>query len=253
MTEKTPLFSIITVTYNASSVIWPTLMSVKEQTMTDYEYLVVDGASRDATVQLVNTAQVPQTHVWSEEDSGLYDAMNKAIDFAKGKYLIFLNAGDAFAGSNVLARMANAAAEDADIIYGQTQLVNEERNVVGMRHLTAPRELTFQSFANGMVVCHQAFVAKRAIVGKYDLQYKYSSDYEWCLRCLQVSTKNVYLGDTPVISFLTQGLTHQHHQESLAERFQIMCQYFGKVSTVLRHVGFVPRYLMRKIKKQEKN
>ena len=90
------LFSIITVTYNAATVLPPTLESVREQTFRDFEYLVIDGASTDDTLQLVENAGIATTTVWSEPDKGLYDAMNKAIERAQGRYLIFLNAGDAF-------------------------------------------------------------------------------------------------------------------------------------------------------------
>ncbi len=247
---KNPLFSIITVTFNAASVIEPTLKSVLAQTCTDYEYLLVDGASRDNTVKMVEEAQIPNARIISEPDKGLYDAMNKSIRLAEGKYLIFLNAGDAFSSSNVLARLANAAETDADILYGQTQLVNEKRNVVGMRHLTAPEVLNVDSFRSGMLVCHQAFVAKRSIVGEYDMTYRFSADYDWCIRCLQASKKNAYVGDTPIISFLTDGLTDKHHKDSLKERYDIMCRYYGKITTFFMHLKFVPRYLKTLIKKK---
>lgn len=244
-----PLFSIITVTYNAASVVPPTLKSVRSQTFTDYEYLVVDGASSDDTVRIVEDAQIAGTRIVSEPDKGLYDAMNKSIGLAQGKYLIFLNAGDAFASSNVLARLASAAESDPDIIYGQTQLVDAQRTVVGMRHLTAPKDLTVDSFRRGMLVCHQAFVAKRDIVGEYNMAYRFSADYEWCIRCLQKSKANAYVGDTPIISFLTDGLTDKHHRASLQERYHIMCQYYGKVTTFFMHINFLPRYLKEKLRK----
>ncbi len=245
-----PLFSIITVTYNAASVIEPTLKSVLAQTCTDYEYLVVDGASKDDTIKMVREAEIPNTRIVSEPDKGLYDAMNKSIKLAQGKYLIFLNAGDAFSAANALARLAAAAETDADILYGQTQLVNDKRAVVGMRHLTAPEVLTAKSFRNGMLVCHQAFVAKRSIVGKYDMTYRFSADYDWCIRCLQVSKKNAYVGDTPIVSFLTDGLTDKHHKASLKERYRIMCHYYGSVTAFLMHLKFVPRFLREKVKKK---
>lgn len=244
-----PLFSIITVTYNAASVIAPTLKSVLCQTFSDYEYLVVDGASSDDTVNMVQEAQIPNTRIVSETDKGLYDAMNKSIALAQGRYLIFLNAGDAFASSNVLTRLAAAAEGDADILYGQTQLVNADRAVVGMRHLTAPAELDADSFRNGMVVCHQAFVAKRSIAENYNMDYRFSADYDWCIRCLLKSKANAYVGDTPIISFLTDGLTDKHHKASLHERYQIMCNYYGKVSTFFMHIRFLPRYLREKVRK----
>lgn len=243
----TPLFSIITVTWNAGKVIAPTLESVLAQSNTDYEYLLIDGASSDDTVDQVKAAQIPNTRIYSERDKGLYDAMNKGIIRAKGVYLIFLNAGDAFASPNVLDRIAEQAKTNPDIIYGQTQLVNEDRKVVGNRHLTAPEKLSLNSFKQGMLVCHQAFVARRSIVGYYDLSYRFSADYEWCLRCLITSQKNAYLGGEPIISFLTDGMTDKNQRASLKERYKIMCKYFGTAPTILRHISFLPRFAWRKV------
>ena len=164
------LFSIITVTYNAEQVLPPTLKSVNEQSFRDFEYLVIDGASTDATLQLVNDAAITGTVVWSEPDKGLYDAMNKAIDRARGQYLIFLNAGDAFASPEALALIARYAKDSPDVIYGQTQLVDSNRQVVGMRHLTAPQHLDWESFEDGMLVRHQAFIARRVLCPHYDVR-----------------------------------------------------------------------------------
>lgn len=242
------LFSIITVTFNASPVLQPTLNSVKEQTFSDFEYLVIDGASSDNTLQLVEQAAIHGTRVWSEPDKGLYDAMNKAIDRAQGEYLIFLNAGDSFASPHSLERMAQVAQQHPDVIYGQTQLVDHNRNVVGMRHLTAPAKLNWKSFKDGMLVCHQAFVARRELVPHYNLDYRYSADYDWCIRVLRESNVCAYVGDEPIISFLSDGgLTTQHHKASLKERYHIMCQYYGKIPTIARHAKFALRHLSRKL------
>lgn len=242
------LFSIITVTYNAATVLPPTLQSVQQQSFRDFEYLVIDGASTDDTLRLVDDAQIPTAKVWSEPDKGLYDAMNKAIDRAQGKYLIFLNAGDAFASAETLALLARLAEDDPDVIYGQTQLVDSARNVVGMRHLTAPATLDWRSFKNGMLVCHQAFVAKRELCPHYDMNYRFSADYDWCIKVLRKSSKNAYAGDKPIISFLTDGLTTKNHKRSLKERYRIMCHYYGTVPTMLRHLRFAIRHLLRKLK-----
>lgn len=241
-----PLFSIITVTWNAAQVITPTLESVATQSCTDFEYIIMDGASTDDTLALAREAAIPRTRIFSERDNGLYDAMNKAIDCALGRYLIFLNAGDAFASAQSLARLAAATTGNPGVIYGQTQLVNAQREIVGKRHLTAPATLTADSFKHGMLVCHQAFVARRDIVPHYDLNYRFSADYDWCIKVLKKSTGNVCVGNEPLISFLTDGLTDKNHRASLKERFDIMCHYYGTIPTVLRHLSFIPRYLTRK-------
>lgn len=247
---ENPTFSIVTVTWNAAKVISPTLKSVKEQTCHDYEYLVIDGASTDATLRLVHLAHIDGTRIVSEPDRGLYDAMNKAIGMAHGKYIVWMNAGDTFAAPDSLARMASAATDAPGVIYGQTQLVDDSRKVVGKRHLTAPEQLTWKSFRHGMLVCHQAFVARRDICPPYDLTYRYSADYDWCIRVLKASPRNVYVGAEPVVSFLqSDGLTKLHHSASLRERYRIMCRHYGTLPTLLRHVGFACRALKRKLAK----
>ena len=156
-----PLFSIITVTYNAARTLPPTLRSVAGQTCRLFEHLVIDGASTDGTQQLVADAGIKETVVYSETDKGLYDAMNKGLALAKGEYVIFLNAGDSFHSPDTLQTIANAIMDNdfPGIVYGQTDIVDADRRRIGERHLRAPERLTLKSFANGMVVCHQAFVA----------------------------------------------------------------------------------------------
>ena len=242
-----PLFSIITVTYNAASTLPATLASVKEQSCKQYEYIVMDGLSKDNTVEMAKAADIPNARIFSSSDKGLYDAMNKAIDEATGDYLIFLNAGDAFHAPDTLQTIADAIVANGrpDIVYGQTQLVNANRQRIGDRHLIAPEELTFKSFAQGMLVCHQAFIASRKIVQHYDLQYRFSADYEWCLRCLKQSSKNVYVPHT-IIDYLSEGLTTANRKASLKERFNIMCHYYGTIPTIVRHFKFIPRFLKQR-------
>lgn len=250
MDMKEPLFSIITATYNAADTVGRTLASVDAQTFADYEHIVVDGASADGTTGLVNAAENPARRMISEPDRGLYDAMNKGIATAAGRYLIFLNAGDKFHSPDTLKLLADAVArEDSPgIVYGQTLIVDDAGRTVGERHLRAPAELTLKSFARGMLVCHQAFVPLRRIAGFYNLKYRYSADYEWCIRCLQHSRKNVGLTDTYLVDYLSEGLTTRHRLPSLMERFRIMSYYYGFFSTVCRHFGFVVRALRRRLK-----
>ena len=242
-----PLFSIITVTWNAAGAIAPTMQSVERQSSSDYEMLIIDGASTDDTLAIVRQASIAGLRIFSEPDNGLYDAMNKGIARARGRYLIFLNAGDRFADDTVLARLAMLTADNPGVIYGQTQLVDADGQVVGKRHLTAPKKLTANSFLNGMVVCHQAFAARRDLVPEYDLQYKLSADYDWCIKVLKKSPSNAYAGNAPIISYLADGMTTHHHRASLLERYRIMCNHYGTAKATLRHLAFIPRYLRRRL------
>ena len=239
-----PLISIITVTFNAGATLPATIKSVEEQTFRDFEYIIVDGKSRDNTLELARTCRVSDIRIKSESDNGIYDAMNKGIGMANGQYLIFLNAGDSFHAPDTLQRIADAIRDNdaPGIVYGQTELVDSDRNLLGPRHLNAPEVLTYESFKDGMLVCHQAFVVLAKIAPLYDLKYKLSADYDWCIQCLQHSRKNVYIPGV-MIDYLSKGASTQQRRRSLKERFKIMCYYYGTLPTIMRHISFVPRYL----------
>lgn len=243
-----PLFSIITVTYNAAATIYRTLESIAEQSYDDYEHLIIDGKSTDHTLDIVNKGQCAHLRrVTSEPDRGIYDAMNRGIGMARGRYLIFLNAGDKFHSSNTLAKLAEAVKcnEFPDIVYGQTDLVDDSGRFIAKRHLTAPANLTLDDFKKGMMVCHQAFIVRRDIAPYYNLKYRFSADYEWCLICIMHSQRNVYIDDV-LIDYLIEGMTTANHRKSLSERFKIMCIYYGFWPTLFRHIGFLGRHLKHK-------
>ena len=241
-----PLFSIITITFNAESCLSPTLKSIQEQSCKLYEHIVIDGASDDDTVRIVQEAGIPNSRLVSEPDRGLYDAMNKGLGLATGDYVIFLNAGEAFHSPDTLQLVADKIIENdyPGVVYGQTDIVDHNRVKIGDRHLTAPEELTLESFGEGMVVCHQAFFALRKLTSNYITGLKYSADYEWCIRVLQRSHRNVYVGDT-VADYLAEGLTTAHHIESLLERFRVMSHYYGLFHTIKLHISRVAKALSK--------
>ncbi len=251
MNSPKPLISIITVTYNAEGTLPSTIKSVNEQSWTDYEHLIIDGESKDSTLQIARSMASEKTKILSERDKGIYDAMNKGIRMANGKYLIFLNAGDSFHSQKTLETIANTIIDNKypGIVYGQTQLVDSNRNRIADRHLTAPEKLTAKSFSNGMLVCHQAFIASSLISPEYDLKYRFSADYDWCIRCLQKSEANILIPEI-LIDYLNEGVTTANHRASLIERFHIMHKYYGLCRTIVNHLSFIPRYISSKRKQK---
>lgn len=241
-----PLFSIITVCRNAADTITPTIESVDAQTCRLYEHLVVDGASTDGTLDILAAHPSELRTVMSERDKGIYDAMNKGLANTTGEYIIFLNAGDSLHSPDTLQLYADAimANDYPGVVYGHTDIVDSERRHLGPRHLDAPDELTLESFARGMLVCHQAFVAYRRVASAFDTRWKYSADYEWCIRCLQHSRRNVHV-PAVTVDYLAEGTTTAHRRRSLWERFRIMCYYYGTLPTLRRHFGFISRAMKR--------
>ncbi len=238
---KTPLFSIITITFNAESTLEPTLRSVVAQQENDYEYLIVDGASKDGTVALARQYDCV-TRIISEPDRGLYDAMNKGINAATGEYLVFLNAGDSLYAPDTLKKLHDFIGENRpDILYGETAIVDSDRRFIAMRRLKTPEKLSWKSFRMGMLVCHQAFIVRRELAPLYDLSYRFSADFDWCIRCMK-KARTIANTHLTLINYLNEGVTTRNHKASLKERYRIMVKYYGFISVSLLHLWFAARY-----------
>ncbi len=233
-----PLISIITITYNAAETIGVTMASVAQQTCRDYEHVVIDGASRDATLEIARSYE--GVRILSEPDKGLYDAMNKGLRMARGKYILFLNSGDTFHSADTLEAYARRARLGDDIIYGDTMIVDAERKMIGPRHYSVPARLTFDSFSNGMLICHQAFMVRRSLAPDYDLSYRFSADYDWTIKCIKNADENKCSNLGMItIDYLSDGLTDKNKLKSLRERYHVMAHHYGHRRALKRHVELI--------------
>ena len=265
-----------TVCYNAASLIERTINSVEEQDYPHVEHLIIDGNSQDATLEAVHhyqernsVARVPhEVNCLSEPDHGIYDAMNKALRMATGHYILFLNAGDTLHSRQTLSLVACAAtaaygdhalpeADDSDlgmlpaVVYGQTDIVDEQGHFLRHRRLTAPEVLTWRAFRHGMTVCHQAFFARTDLARRmvYNTAYRFSADYDWCIRLMREGQRrgleltNVH---QTVANYLSEGATTRHHRASLMERLRIMAHHYGWGTALAMHAWFVVRGIIKK-------
>jgi glycosyltransferase involved in cell wall biosynthesis len=209
------------------------------------EHIIVDGKSKDNTLALIQLYENPKLKWISEPDSGLYDAMNKAVTMATGDYLCFLNAGDMFFLAETVEKMMNSFQPSSapDILYGETAIVDNNGTFLRMRRLKAPETLSWESFKQGMLVCHQAFIVKRTIFEPYDLNYRFSADVDWCIRLMKKS-RRIHNTHLTLINYLDEGVTTANRKASLKERYRIMVKYYGQVSTFLHHVWFVVRAIV---------
>ena len=255
-------FSIITITYNAEKVLQRTLDSVRSQTYRDMEHLIIDGASTDETVAMADAYRQRASYdvvVRSEPDKGIYDAMNKGLRLATGEYVVFMNAGDTFHDERTLERVLGGITELRNsetpelrpaVIYGDTDIVDSEGRFLRKRHLSVPDRLTWRSFRNGMLVCHQAFYARQDIARDipYDLQYRHSADVDWCIRVMkEAERRHLPLRRVPgvVADFMDGGNTTQNHRASLKERFTVMRRHYGLFTTLTMHAWFIVRAFFR--------
>lgn len=267
--------TLITVTYNAGSLLQKTLQSVYDQTYSAIEHIIIDGVSTDNTVAMAKdymersfaSDNGHEVRILVEPDNGIYDAMNKGLKLATGDYICFLNAGDALKGTETIKQVVEAAKRcysgkgkqhdvttsaeyDREalpaVVYGKTDIVDGNNRFLRHRRLTPPAHLTWRSFRNGMLVCHQAFYARTDIARQtpYDMKYRFSADFDWCVRIMKKAEEmELPLADCgeTIADYMEEGTTTRNHKASLKERFDIMCKYYGKLSTCLYHVWFAMR------------
>ncbi len=255
-------FSIITCTYQAADELPRTLDSVLNQTYAYVEHLIIDGLSADRTVALAREYELRSAHdtdchevvVVSEKDRGLYDAMNKGIGLATGTYIVFLNAGDVLPSADTLEVIASSLGDGEQlpgVLYGDTDILDADGHFLRHRRLQPPERLSWRSFRQGMLVCHQAFYA-RADLAKctpYDLSYRYSADVDWCIRIMKeaerraLPLKNV---GAVIVGYLDGGMTVKNHRASLRERFRVMSRHYGLLPTLVMHAWFVVRAALKR-------
>ena len=257
-----PLITIITVTYNAEPTIERTLQSVEQQTYPCIEHVLIDGCSSDHTLSHIqryverNGQNKHIIRVVREPDKGLYDAMNKGIQQATGDYLVFLNAGDRLHEDTTIQQIADKAGWQRDrvnyaVLYGETDLVDNEGHFLRHRRLQAPVRLTSKSFRSGMLVCHQSFYVRTdlARATPYNLGYRYSADYDWCIRImLRAEKRRLRFLNTGLVltDYLSEGLTTKNHRRSLLERLRLMAHHYGWPTAIAEHLWFVLRAVLKR-------
>ena len=189
MTSLAPLFSIITITRNNMAGFAKTHESLSAQSLKDYEWIIVDGNSTDGTKTYIEQKNLSDFCV-SENDNGIYNAMNKGIERSKGQYLLFLNAGDTLADPDILLTLSYAIhTHNPDFIYGDA--LEECKNA----HPFYKKARSYKKYIWGMFTHHQAILYRREILGtlKYNENYKIASDYEFTIRFLKTTNKIHYI------------------------------------------------------------
>ncbi|MCO4292933.1 glycosyltransferase [Solitalea sp. MAHUQ-68] len=249
-TADKPVLSVITIVYNGEHFIERTLKSVVEQSYTNIEYIVVDGASKDNTLQQVKHYEEHIAFWISEKDKGIYDAMNKGLQQATGDYVLFMNAGDQFYDGTTVENIFKNDS-NADIYYGDALIVDDNNSDLGLRRLRPPKNLTWKSFRMGMLVCHQSFIVRRSLAPLYNLNYKIAADIDWCITCMRSASKIENTG-LVICRYLTGGTSWQNQKKALRERFDIMKKHYGVVSVISSHLAITARFIGQKLKGEKR-
>lgn len=173
LTEPTrPLFTIVTVTYNAGQLLQKTIESISAQNFKDFEYIIIDGNSSDNTLDIIKQNAKNITLWVSESDEGIYDAMNKGIRQASGKWVNFMNAGDTFTDAHVLERVAQSANAEADVLYGDRYYLKNDKR-------TFQKAKDISTIFERMPFGHQSTFVQSSILKKHEFNqtYKFAADY----------------------------------------------------------------------------
>lgn len=233
MAAAKPILSVITIVYNNVSDIERTMLSVLGQTYQPIEYILIDGLSNDGTLEIIERYKDRVAKLISEKDEGIYDAMNKGLAAATGDYVLFMNSGDEFYDADTVTAVF-ASADDADIYYGETEMIDDNGQSLGQRRHKAPAQFTWRSFKYGMSVSHQAIYIKRSLIELYDRRYQLSADIDWILRAAKKAKKIVNV-NRYVAKYLVGGMSKKKHRQSLNERFDIMKRHYGLLPTIFNH------------------
>lgn len=221
---KYPTFTLITITRNNKTGLGKTRKSVENQEFKDFEWLIIDGQSNDGTLDILHDLQRQSNkentkfRYITEPDDGIYDAMNKGIENATGRYLLFLNAGDELANAKTLETIASHTEKKPDFIYGDAL----EPQTDGKNHLKPARR--YKDCAWGMFTHHQAMIYNRLTIRdlklRYSLIYKIASDYDFTLRFLLKAKKIIYINQ-PICIFEQGGISQQKAKLGRKEQYLI--------------------------------
>lgn len=218
-------FSIITITYNCEAFIEKTIQSVLEQNFKDFEYIIIDGNSSDATLKIINKYRELVDIIVSEPDQGIYDAMNKGLNLAQGQFVNFLNAGDSFCSPDILELVKDKIEMDTKIVSGDFNLFNLNS---GLNKKIKTKKLNIENLKRDFRACHQAIFINHKIAPNYDKSFKIRADYLWVIESvLKVTNRQIVKINIPIINYLQEGSSFHSFWKSLYELILIQKNKFN--------------------------
>ncbi len=239
--------SVITVVYNAEDTLEQTIMSVYGQSYNEIEYIIIDGSSSDATLSIINKHRDKISHVISEPDQGIYDAMNKGINISTGDVVGFLNADDLYYENNVVEKIIRCFETDSvDACYGDLVYVSKNNLSKIVRYWESCNHIEGLC-KTGWMPAHPTLYMRKKIYdkyGTYDLAYKLQSDYELCLRLLEVEKINTKYLPEILVKMRIGGVTNNSIINILKgnlEAYNACKKYFPKTSKIFILRKFMSR------------
>ena len=228
MSRSAPTLSILVATWNCSGQLAEFLASLAEQTYADWELLLLDNASSDGSAELVQRHQqaFPEQRIlWSSQpDLGIYDAWNRGLGLAGGRYLSFIGADDTFWAPTSLAEIAALTASGADLITARNGYYAPNGRF--LRHFGAPWD--WKRNRQSMTIAHPGMLVCRELVeqvGPFDASFRICADYEWFLR-LPKDLRSVHSSDS-ILKVVQAGVSHTRIGQVFAETFRAQRRHLG--------------------------
>lgn len=246
--------SIITAVRNSRATLADALDSALAQDHPDKELIVIDGASTDGTLEVLQRYAERLAHLVSEPDHGIYDALNKGLRLATGEVVGFLHADDRYADDRVLSRIAAALADlDVDACYGDLRYVRPDDPSRVVRHWRAG-DYHRQHLAWGWMPPHPTFYARRAIyqrLGGFDTRYRIAADYDCLLRFLGVGSITCAYIPEVLIHMRVGGISNRSlrnvWQKSREDYQALRCNQVGGLGTLLlKNLQKLPQFFRRR-------
>jgi glycosyltransferase involved in cell wall biosynthesis len=212
--------SIITINLNHKTGLKKTLRSLTSQTFRDFEWIVIDGGSTDGSIDMLSEEAMQPDVLISEADSGIYDAMNKGISYAKGSYLYFLNSGDALHDQSTLSCIFGEGKQDAHLLYGDFERWNREGSLVRVKSASSLTITLF--FKEGL--CHQSVFFHRSLFDhhqNYNTVYSVSADWHFIVNALIHGATSLYL-NLPIVYYEGGGLSEQNIEQVADEKKKML-------------------------------
>lgn len=238
--------SVVTASYNSQATIGFTIQSFLEQDHPEKEMLVIDGASSDATLKIVELFGSDAIRVFSAKDKGVYDAMNKGFHLFEGDAVGFLNSDDTFHNSLALSDIASAL-QDADIAYGDLHIVTDHDS---KRVVRSWRGGIFNrhSFQLGWVPPHPTFYMRKEVaqkVGDYDLSYITTADYDYMLRALMLNDFKARYIPRVLVDFQIGGISTKGWRVTLRGNLECLRSRREHLNASIIDAAFFQRFARR--------
>lgn len=227
---KLPLVSVITVVYNSENHISDTIESVLNQDYENVEYVIIDGGSTDATISKIEKYKEKIQILISEKDSGIFFAMNKALNLASGDWVVFINSGDKFHNRKTLSNVfLNRDLQDIDLLYGDVILYDPNESYLF-------KSKTNKWKINLNAICHQSVFIRRIIHNKFDTKYKIAADHAIIYPLIK-SNKVLYLN--LVLSEILIGGVSSNLPLARKEKFMISFNEGGLFDMIMAGIIFL--------------